>query len=275
MPLEKRQHATFRFYGELNDFLPTSLRPVELGCESLGCELCCELGREFRCDFELPATVKDMFESIGVPHPEVDLILVNGEPVDFCRLVKDRDRIAVCPAFRALDTGLLPRLRPPLEEYRFVVDAHLGKLARYLRVLGFDALYQADGEDKELARASHDARRVLLTRDLGLLKRSEVVYGYFVRATEPKQQAVEVLRRFNLFAAAAPFRRCTQCNAELDSVAKESILDRLKPRTRQYYDRFRICPVCRRIYWEGSHYRHMNHFVQETLAGQTTSHSTS
>jgi len=254
MLAERRQHATFRFYGELNDFLPRSRRHMP-----------------FCCEFELPATVKDMFESMGVPHPEVDLVLVNGTPVDFCRLIRNRDRISLYPAFRALDMGLLSRLRPPLPEHRFVVDAHVGRLARYLRVLGFDALYQANGEDRELARASHHEQRILLTRDLGLLKRSEVVYGYFVRATEPRQQTVEVLRRFNLFAAAAPFRRCTHCNALLHSVAKETILDRLQPRTRRYYDRFRICPVCKRIYWQGSHYQHMNNFVQETLAGRSTS----
>ena len=245
----RRQHAILRFYAELNNFLPPPQRSLPL-----------------RHHFALPASVKDIFESIGVPHPEVELILLNGTPADFSRLVHDGDRVSIYPAFRALDLSPLPQLRPPLGEHRFVLDAHLGRLATWLRVLGFDAAYENSCEDKELARISHEQKRILLTRDRGLLKRSEVVYGYFVRATEAKQQAVEVLRRFDLFASAAPFQRCLRCNALLEAVAKERILERLQPRTRQHYDAFRICPACQRIYWAGSHYEHLNQFVREVLS---------
>jgi hypothetical protein len=237
-----------RFYAELNDFLPPARRFVS-----------------FVHSFELPASVKEMIESMGVPHTEVDLILLNGKSVDFSHAVQDGDRISVYPAFKSLDTRPLLQLRTPPQERCFVLDAHLGRLARYLRMLGFDAAYENDHEDKELARVSHSEGRTLLTRDCGLLKRGEVVHGYFVRATEPEQQVAEVLRRFDLFRGVAPFRRCVRCNALLNSVAKETILERLQAKTRQHYDEFRICPACNRIYWKGSHHEHMQRFIQRIL----------
>ncbi len=246
MSASRRQHATFRYYGQLNDFLPPSQRH-----------------RPLRHEFELPAAVKDIFESMGVPHPEVELVLLNGAPVNFRQLVHDGDRISVYPAFGALDLAPLPQLRPPLRDHRFILDAHLGRLATYMRLLGLDAAYQTNSTDEELARASHQEKRILLTRDCGLLKRSEVIYGYFVRATEAKQQTLEVLTRFDLFGAVTPFRRCLRCNALLNVVAKESIAERLQPKTRRHYDEFHICPVCDRIYWAGSHYRHMSDFVRQ------------
>lgn len=251
MPAAPKRHATFRYYAELNDFLPPSRRFAA-----------------FTHCFDLPASVKDIIESMGVPHTEVGLILLNGAPVDFSRSVRDGDRVSVYPMFQALDTSTLVCLRPPLRHSRFVLDTHLGRLATYLRMVGFDASYETNREDKELSRISHSEERILLTRDCGLLKRSEVVHGYFVRATEPRQQLVEVLRRFKLFAAASPFRRCLRCNALLNSVAKETIIERLQTKTRRYYDEFHICPVCNRIYWAGSHYEHMQRFLQRILAGE-------
>ncbi len=244
-----RRSAVFRFYGELNDFLPSARRFIS-----------------FAHHFELSASVKDVIESMGVPHTEVGLILLDGTPVDFSHLVRDGDRVSVCPEFQTLDTTLLPHLRPPLQQYRFVLDTHLGRLATYLRMVGFDTLYDKTTEDKELAGISHDEERILLTRDIGLLKRSEVVHGYFVRATEPKQQLVEVLRRFKLLSAIVPFQRCLRCNVLLKPVPKEAIAERLGPKTRQYFEDFQICPVCNRIYWSGSHYQHMQGFVEYILA---------
>ena len=133
-------------------------------------------------------------------------------------------------------------------------------------MLGFDSDYETDREDKELSLISHNEERILLTRDCGLLKRGEVFYGYFVRATEPKLQVIEVVRRFELLSAVSPFCRCLRCNALLNAVAKESIIERLQPKTCRYYDEFRLCPACNRIYWTGSHYDHMQRFVQRILA---------
>ncbi len=242
--------AEFRFYAELNDFLPEARRYVP-----------------FVHHFHARASVKDMIESLGVPHTEIDLILVNGESVDFSYIVQDGDHISVYPVFESFDITPVLRVRPrPLREPRFVLDTHLGKLAAYLRMMGFDALYRNDYEDAELACISRDERRTLLTRDRGLLKRSMVTHGYCVRSTHPRQQIIEVLRRFDLLRMVEPFKRCIRCNGPLEPVDKMAIADRLPPRTRRYYDTFRICRDCGQIYWRGSHYERMQRFIAGVLA---------
>ncbi len=248
IPARSMRHATFRFYAELNDFLTPARRFTP-----------------FVHNFELPGSVKDMIESLGVPHTEVDLILLNGTPVDFSCIVQDGDWVSVYPAFTSPAVRPRHMLRTPLPEPRFVVDTHLGRLATYLRILGFDTLYDNNRNDRELSRISAQDNRILLTRDCGLLKRGEVVHGYFVRAKEPEQQVIEVLNRFDLFSAATPFRRCLRCNSMLNPVAKNAVLDRLPPKTREHYDEFRTCPSCNRVYWAGSHYDHMQRFVQRLL----------
>ncbi len=147
-----------------------------------------------------------------------------------------------------------------------MLDVHLGRLAAYLRLLGFDTLYRNDYDDPELAQISNAEDRVLLTRDLGLLKRSLVNRGYFVRNTKPAQQLGEIVRQFNLAGANRPFHRCLNCNGILQSVEKEAIADRLWPRTQQFYGEFHLCPSCGNIYWKGSHYERMQKFVDEVLA---------
>jgi len=242
------EQVIFRFYAELNDFLSPERRMTA-----------------FPHAVFLPASVKDVVESLGVPHTEVSLILVKSEPVGFAHLVRDGDYISVYPNFTSLDVSSLLQLRPPLDDIRFAVDTHLGRLATYLRMLGFDAQFEIDCDDRELSRTSARETRVLLTRDRGLLKRGEVTNGYFVRSTESRQQLLEVLRRFNLFGAAAPFRQCVRCNALLQPVSKESVRDRLPPRTAQCYHQFQICPGCDRVYWAGSHYEHMQRFIRRVL----------
>jgi uncharacterized protein with PIN domain len=241
-------NAFFRFYSELNDFLTSEKRFAV-----------------FSHAIAVPASVKDVIEALGVPHPEVGLILVNSTPVEFSHLARGGDHVSVYPEFRNFDTSTIPRLRPPLPNMRFVLDAHLGRLARNLRMLGFDSSYQTNCDDEELARISHDEPRILLTRDSGLLKRSVVVYGYFVRETDPKLQIVEVVKRFNLSASASPFSRCLACNALLRAVPKDSLLEWLEPKTREHYTDFQVCSKCHRIYWAGSHYEHMQEFVKQVL----------
>lgn len=241
--------AHFRFYAELNDFIPADKSQVA-----------------FPHTFEGRVSIKDMIESLGVPHTEVDLILVNGESVDFDYLVQDGDQVSVYPVFESLDITPLARLRPkPLREPRFVLDTHLGKLASYLRLLGLDTLYHNDYDDQELARISSQERRILLTRDRGLLKRAVVTHGYCVRETNPRRQLAEVLRRFDLFEVIQPFRRCIRCNGLLEPVSKEAISHRLDPKTRKYYDEFRRCQACDHIYWKGSHYQRMRRLVEQVL----------
>jgi uncharacterized protein len=255
--------AWFRFYAELNDFLPAAKRQVE-----------------FAQRFDGRPAVKDLIEAIGAPHTEVDLILANGRSVDFTYPVQDSDRISVYPVFEALDVGPVVRVRPePLRETRFVCDAHLGRLAAYLRMLGFDTWYRNDAGDDQLAalasgRAAGEpnrgecgagAPRILLTRDRGLLKRSEVTHGYCVRETNPRLQLREVVRRFDLARAAAPFRRCLKCNGLLEPVSKEAVRDRLPPQTRATFDEFWVCKTCAQVYWQGSHFVRMRQLIDWAL----------
>jgi uncharacterized protein len=243
------KQSRFRFYAQLNDFLPPEQRHQVVA-------------RRFR----VSGSAKDAIEAMGVPHTEIDLILANGVPVEFDYLVRDGDRISVFPKFRSIDLGPLLRLQPPdLSEKHFVVDGHLGRLAAYLRMLGFDTVYRNDYRDDELARISCAENRTLLTRDRGLLKRSEVNRGYYVRETNPAAQLAEVVQEFDLSQSIAPFRRCMHCNSLLHSVEKQAIQDRLLPETAKYFDEFYRCAECGHVYWKGSHYRRMTKLIREVI----------
>ena len=239
--------ARFRFYEELNDFLAPALRQCE-----------------FAYAFSGTPAIKDAIEAIGVPHTEVDLVLVNGESVDFTRRLVGGERVAVYPVFERLDITPVTRLRArPLRRTRFVLDVHLGKLARYLRLVGFDALYRTDYDDATIIRLSRDEQRIILTRDRGMLKHTAVTHGYWVRSTIPRQQLAEIVRVFDLGRSARPFTRCTLCNGELRRVAKDAVADRLPPRVRLYLDEFAQCQECAQVYWPGSHYQRLRQMVDE------------
>jgi uncharacterized protein len=239
-----------RFYGELNDFLPSAHRQATLVCA-----------------LETSASIKDVVETLGVPHPEIDLLVVNGRSVDFAARVRDGDRVAVYPPFRAFDLDAGARLGPsPQAEPRFVADVHLGRLAAYLRLAGFDTAYRNDYRDHEIVAISASEDRTVVTRDVGVLKHRSVARGYFVRETRPARQLVEVLRRFDLAARAVPFTRCLRCNGRLEIVSKDDVEHLLPPRTREHYREFSRCPVCARIYWQGSHYTQMSVFLAKALA---------
>lgn len=243
------QRAQFRFYAELNDLLSLRRR-----------------ARSFVHTFGISPSLKDAIETFGVPHTEVGLILANGEPASFSRLLRDGDSVSVYPVFRSLDLTPPALLQPRTEgEIRFVLDTHLGKLAAHLRMFGFDSLYRNDCPDEELAHISASEQRILLTRDRGLLRRSIVTRGYLVRAANPREQLIEVCRRFNLYGFIAPFRRCLDCNALLQVVSKDLISDRLQPETRKHYEEFRICPRCNRLYWKGSHYQRMARLIERMI----------
>lgn len=238
-----------RFYEELNDFLTPDLQKVD-----------------FVHEINRKASVKDVIESFGVPHTEVEMILVNGKSVDFSYIVQDGDRISVYPMFESLDVSPLLRLRPrPLRRPQFIVDANLGALAKYLRLLGLDSLYQNNYTDQQVAEISSKQHRTVLTRDRRLLQRKIITHGYFVRADKPIKQTREVLERFDLFHSLAPFTRCNQCNGQLESIDKSKIIKRLEPLTRQYYNSFFICPDCQKIYWKGSHFKRARILVNELV----------
>jgi uncharacterized protein with PIN domain len=241
--------ANFRFYAELNDFLPPERRFTE-----------------FTYGFLDVATVKDRIQSFGVPHTEVDFILVNGNPVDFAYRVQDGDRISVYPVFEAFDISGLTRLRPePLRDPRFVLDVHLGRLAAYLRMLGFDALYQNCCTDERLAEVSRGEHRILLTRDVGLLKRGAVTHGYYLRADKPRWQVVEVVVQFDLARLAKPFSRCLRCNTLLVQAGKDQVRHQLPAQVALLHDEFLRCPDCSRVYWKGGHFRRMRQWIDSSI----------
>jgi uncharacterized protein with PIN domain len=237
--------AEFRFYAELNDFLPPQRRHSSFEYSVAGTR-----------------SVKDAIEAIGVPHTEVDLILVDGQSVGFARVLRGGERVAVYPVFELLDIAPLQHLRPqPLREPRFVLDVHLGKLARHLRMAGFDCLYRNDYRDSELINAAVAERRIILTRDRGLLKQRLVTHGYFVRATASEAQFREVVGALQLEPRLQPFTRCRECNTELREVPKAEVFACLPEKVRGAYQRFQLCAGCGRIYWEGTHYARLRHLL--------------
>lgn len=241
------KYVTIRFYAELNDFLPEEFKQVP-----------------FMYSFSGQPAVKDLIEALGVPHTEVELVLINGQSVDFSRQIQHNDYISVYPVFESFDISTILQVRPaPLREPRFVLDVHLGKLTSYLRMMGFDTIYNNDSDDETLARLSSKQRRILLTRDRGLLKRSEVVHGYLVRTNDPPSQLLEVLRRFDLFAHIRPFKRCMLCNGELEVTAKEEVEQSLPEKVREYFEEFYLCKGCGKVYWKGSHYERMKRFIAQ------------
>ena len=242
--------ATFRFYEELNDFLAPARR-----------------GREFACRCARAATVKHMIEALGVPHTEVEIVLVNGESVGFERLLGDGDRVAVYPKFESFDVTPLLRVRErPLRSLRFIADAHLGGLARLLRMAGFDTLYDNGWRDGDIAEIAARENRIVLTRDRDLLMRRGVTHGCYVRALRPEAQLREVFDRLDLARSARPFTRCLSCNAPLRAVDKAQVADRLPPTVRERHERFVACTGCARVFWEGSHWRRMREVVDALLA---------
>ncbi len=239
--------AVFRFYEELNDFLPVRKQKQEISLE-----------------FEGSPSVKDAIECLGVPHTEVDMILVNGEAVGFSHLLSGNERIAVYPCFESLDISGVTGLRPRgLRQTRFILDVHLGKLARYLRLVGFDSVYEKDYDDREIARRSVSEKRILLTRDVGLLKYKDITHGYWLRSQQALIQLREVLERFDLYSSLCPFSRCMECNSLIEKISREEALEYIPPKTRTYFTDFYRCSGCRKIYWEGSHYDRMKHLVEE------------
>ncbi len=168
--------------------------------------------------------------------------------------------------FESVDIGPVQRLRPrPLRDTRFVVDSNLGGLARGLRMLGFDTLYRNDFADAELAQISTAERRVLLTRDKAVLKRKEITHGYYVRTTEPLDQVIEVVRRFDLTGALNTFSRCLECNEPLQKLAVEDAAGLVPESALRDYNAFSRCPVCERVYWAGSHHTRMTRKIEEIV----------
>ena len=221
--------AQFQFFGRLQDFLPREQRD-----------------RVIAIGFRGRQSIKHLAESLGVPHPEIGQVQINGQAGTLSSITQDGEQVEVYP---------IPNGCPV--EPRFLLDNHLGRLTAYLRMSGFDCLYSINYDDKELAEISQKEERILLSRDRRLLMRKAVTYGYCLRSLDSLEQLTEVIRRFDLTLRITPFHRCLRCNHPLEPVTKEAVLDRLEPLTKLYFDEFQICPACKQIYWKGSHYEKM------------------
>jgi len=241
--------AHFRFYEELNDCFPESKRKQTISYHFTGAP-----------------SIKDAIEAQGVPHTEVDLILVNGLSVDFNYHLQHEDRVSVYPIFESLDISPVIRLRAaPLRHTAFILDVHLGKLTRLLRLAGFDSTYRNDFEDQEIVTLSLEEKRIILTRDRGLLKIKSVTHGYWIRSIQAEEQLEEVVTRFHLSSQIRPFLRCISCNGLLSKVPKKPIVHLLPPRTARHFQEFSQCADCGKIYWKGSHYSNMKAILQRIV----------
>ena len=244
--------ATFRFYEELNDFLARPLR-----------------ARAFSCACAHAATTKHMIEALGVPHTEVELIIVNGESVGFDHILEEGDRVAVYPKFEALDISPLLRVRErPLRTVRFVADAHLGGLAQLLRLAGFDTLYDNHFADAEIEALATEQARIVLTRDRELLKRRTITHGCYVRALKPQLQLREIIDRLDLGHSVRAFRLCLSCNAPLRRIDKAQAIGRAPEGVLERHSQFVTCDVCKRVFWEGSHWRRMRTLIDSLVPEQ-------
>lgn len=232
--------AYFLLHGRLMDFLPRD--PKE---------------RQITINFEGRQSIKHLVESLGVPHPEIGQIQVNGRNQTPGWITQDGDQVEIFP----VENG-------SLVEPRFLLDCHLGRLTAHLRMLGFDCLYENDYEDSNMAAIAQREERIVLTRDRRLLMRKIIMQGYCLRSLNSLEQLAEVIHRFELMDKIRPFHRCLRCNHPLEVVDKNAIFSRLEPMTRQYFDTFHICPACGQIYWKGSHYDQMQSLIEKLKRGE-------
>jgi len=241
--------ATFRFYAELNDFLPSDRQK-----------------RALLYPFTGSPAVKDAIEALGVPHVEVDLVLVNGHSVDFACRLQPGDRVAVYPVFESLDITPLVRLQQrPLRRTAFLTDVHLGKLTRLLRLLGMDTTQTETAEDAQIVATAAKEARIILTRDRQLLKHGAVTHGYWVRSDQPLEQAREIVRRFDLTSQLQPFRRCLSCNGLIKPVDKKEVLSRIPPKTALWQQEYYICQACGKLFWRGTHFPKLQEMMVRVL----------
>lgn len=203
------------------------------------------------------ASIKDILEAIGIPHPEVGSIFKNSEEVDFTYIPQVNDKFNIFYHKLPVDFSQSSRLRPArLGEFKFICDVNVGKLALLLRMLGYDTYYHSFLEDEKIAFWASVEKRIVLTKDINLLKRKQVHFGYLVRAIDPDEQLKEVSKVFGLKPQRV-FKRCLLCNALLKPIAKKDIVHLLEPKTKKYFNKFYFCFNCKKIYWPGSHLERM------------------
>ena len=242
--------VSFIFHGYLKQLLKKELRNAST----------------FLHYFDRRASIKDVIESLGIPHPVIESLIVNGQEVGFDYILLDNDTVEVSPLTPPVNPFIPTVLRPEaLEKISFTVDVNAGKLALFLRMLGFDTVYENNTINDRLVEIAQSENRILLTRDATLLKRKIIMHGYLLREQDPKRQLVEIVRLYDLCSRIKPLTRCIPCNGLLVPTSKEVILERLEPLTRKYYHSFHICEECRKIYWPGSHQEKINRFIENIL----------
>ena len=223
-------------------------------------------GSTFSHQFERRASIKDVIESLGIPHPVIGNLTVNGREVGFDYILLDNDRVEAAPLTPPVNPLVPTKLRPePLERIGFIVDVNAGRLALYLRMFGFDTLYGNDLRNGRLAEIAKTENRILLTRDSTLLKRKIIMHGYLLREQAPDRQLVEVMHLYDLSRMVKPLSRCIPCNGLLVLIDKNAIIGRLEPLTKKHYHTFHICEECGKIYWSGSHQLKMKEFIDGIL----------
>ncbi len=241
--------GTFRFYEELNDFLPKHRKKTT-----------------FEAEFRGKRSIKDMIEALGVPHTEIDLILVNGKSVDFNYILQNGDRASVYPVFESLNITDVTLLRKiPLRRHKFIADINLGNIVKYMRILGFDLYYDSLLSTREIIEISKRENRVILTKSRKLLKFKDVTHGIFIRPGTTTEQIKRIIDCLDIKDNIKPFSRCLRCNTLLKSVLKEKILDRIPPKTKEFYDEYVQCRSCDKIYWKGTHFINMKKVVRQIL----------
>lgn len=239
-----RGMTLIRFHGELNDLIPRPMKHRAFGFRSAE-----------------HATIKHAIEAFGVPHTEIGRVLVDGVEAALERAVGPDDAIEVFPAPQR-DPEAESRAAAPT----FLADAHLGGLARRLRLLGFDTILADDAPDHLLAALVDGNGRVLLSRDRELLKHRKVTQGRYVRAQRTDAQLQEVVRQFALWPRVRPFTRCLECNAPLRPARREEVAARLPPDVVATHESFTLCTGCGRVYWQGSHWRRLRAVVEALMA---------
>ncbi|OVE78011.1 hypothetical protein BVX99_00905 [bacterium F16] len=221
------------------------------------------VGDTLETDKDRDRSVKDLIESFGVPHTEVDSIRINGESVGFSAQISPGDEIVVKGRSEPIDLAHPPMERSVMDEPRFVADVHLGKLVRYLRMLGFDCYYQEPWDDDILAQVAAQQRRIMLSRDVGLLKRKCVEHGIFLRSDRPAEQAKQILRELNASRFVKTSTRCTACNGMMRNVDKSTVLEDVPEATAKIYDEFYRCQDCLKVYWKGAHFARLGQILSD------------
>lgn len=243
------KQAYLRFYEELNNYLPEAKRKQWIVYE-----------------LSSDKTIRHVLAEFQIPSNEIDLLLVNQQSQNIGYQLKDQDRISVFPMFELFDISGISEVRNrPLRKTQFICDVHLGKLGKYLRMLGFDTLYSNQYSKKEIISIAENESRIILSKDRSFSKYPTVNRFYRVRSSNSLEQLKDLLDRMSLYRQFNPFSRCLRCNHPIKPIEKKEIQSRIQEQTQKYYDQFFICPNCDHVYWKGSHFESMRHFIEKSL----------